>query len=105
MSSGAKHFAVVTQACHQLPPRYGEYDDRLNDGQGTKWINDVVVDWARAHDAPVIDQYALLCTGGFHETINGRQLYGDYIHFTPDSSREFWKWLAPELTSVAGSAG
>ena len=105
MSSGAKHFAVVTHACHQLPSRDGEYVPRLNDAQRTKWINDVVVDWARAHDAPVIDQYALLCTGGFHETINGRQMYGDYIHFTRASSRELWKWLAPQLTAVAGSAG
>jgi hypothetical protein len=105
MSAGAAHFAVVTQACHQLPPREGEYDDRLNDAQRVTWINDVAVDWATTHDAPVIDQYGLLCTGGFHDTINGRQMYGDYIHFTRAGSRELWKWLAPQLTAVAGSAG
>lgn len=104
MSSGAKHFAVVTQACHQLPARDTEYDERLNDTQAVKWINDVVVDWARTHQAPVIDQNALLCSGGYHDTINGRQMYEDYIHFSREGAGEFWKWLAPKLTAV-GSAG
>ena len=105
MSTGAKHFAVVTQACHQLPPRDGEYEDRLNDTQRVKWINGVVVDWARTNNLPVIDQYSLLCSGGFHDTINGRQMYEDYIHFSRAGAREFWKWLAPMFTAVAGSAG
>ncbi len=105
MSSGAKHFVVITQSCHQLPARDGEYVDRLNDTKRIRWINGVTVDWAQANDVPVIDQYALLCSGGFHDTINGRQMYEDYIHFSPEGSQEFWKWLAPELTAVAGSAG
>ena len=105
ISSGAKHFAVVTQACRQLPYREGQYVERLNDTERVTWINDVVVDWARTHDAAVIDEYALLCSGGYHDTINGQQMYEDYIHFSPAGSREFWKWLAPELTTVAGSAG
>lgn len=104
VSSGAKHFAIVTQACHQLPARDTEYDERLNDTQAVKWINDVVVDWARAHQAPVVDQNALLCSGGYHDTINGREMYEDYIHFSPEGAKEFWKWLAPELTAVGGTA-
>lgn len=105
MSSGAKHFAVVTQSCHQLPAREGEYVERLNDTDRVRWINDVAVDWARAKDVPVIDQFALLCSGGFHDTINGRQMYEDYIHFSREGAREFWKWLAPKLTAVAGGTG
>jgi peptidoglycan/LPS O-acetylase OafA/YrhL len=105
LTSGARQFAVVTQSCHQLPPREGEYVPRLNDTQRVTWINDVVVDWAEANGVPVIDQYALLCTGGYHDTINGRQMYEDYIHFSREGARELWKWLAPELTALAGSAG
>jgi hypothetical protein len=104
-SAGAKRFAVVTQACHQLPSREGEYTERLNDTDRVRWINDVAVQWARANDVPVIDQYRLLCSGGFHDTINGQQMYEDYIHFGPEGSREFWKWLAPELTAVAAGTG
>nr|WP_255669876.1 acyltransferase family protein [Aeromicrobium wangtongii] len=105
MSSGAKNFAVVTLACHQLPAREGDYVERLNDNRRVRWINDVTVDWARAHDVPVIDQNALLCAGGaFHDTINGRQMYEDHIHFSPEGSRELWKWLAPKLSAVAGGA-
>ena len=105
MEAGAKHFAVVTQTCHELPDRVGEYVPRLNDKKRVQWINDMVVDWARTNEVPVLDQYALLCSGGYHDTINGRLMFEDYIHFSPEGSREFWKWLAPELTAVAGSAG
>ena len=105
MEAGAKHFAVVTQTCHALPDREGEYVPRLNDEKRVRWINDVVVDWARASSVPVLDQYALLCSGGYHDTINGELMYEDYIHFSPDGSRELWKWLAPQLTAVAESAG
>jgi peptidoglycan/LPS O-acetylase OafA/YrhL len=105
MTSGAKHFALVTQTCHQLPDREGEYVPRLNDEQRVRWINDVAVAWAEQNDVPVLDQYALLCSGAYHDTINGRLMYEDYIHFSPDGSREFWKWLAPQLTAVARSAG
>ncbi|MEP7091214.1 MAG: acyltransferase family protein [Nocardioidaceae bacterium] len=96
LAAGAPGFDVVTLACHRLSV-IGAESVRMNDDAEVRALNQHVKDWAHRHRVPVLDQYARLCSGGFHDAIDGTTLYDDDLHFTPRSAAVFWSWLAPAI--------
>ena len=102
--NGAAHVAVMNLGCHRLPDVAGTSElTRTNDDAAVTALDTMVGAWGQSVGVPVLDQYALLCTGGYHDTINGTPLYADGLHFTGDSGAVLWSWLAPQLQTLAGS--
>ncbi len=101
LSVGGARVVLVDVACHRMPDLGGNEEvTRTNDDRYVQRLNDVVRDWASTRDLPVVDQYALLCDGGYRPMLGDDELYGDGIHFTQDSGETFWTWLAPQLQAV-----
>lgn len=101
LSNGAKQFAVVTLACHNLPFATTNAQFALmNDDRRVTRTNSDVIAWAKQRQVPVINQYGFLCTGGFHGTLGGTPLYEDGLHFSPASGAIFWTWFAPQLQQI-----
>lgn len=100
--SGSAHLAVMNLACHRMPNIVGTSElTRTNDDAAVGALNAMVADWGQGAGVPVLDQFGLLCTGGYHDTINGIPLYADGLHFSTESGAIFWSWLAPQLQAIA----
>ncbi|WP_354588136.1 acyltransferase family protein [Janibacter sp. UYMM211] len=100
LSTGGAKVVLVDLACHRMPDLGNEEIKRINNDKYTEELNALVRAWAESHDIPVMDQFGLLCSGGYRAVLNGDELYGDGIHFTQDSGETFWTWLAPQLQAV-----
>lgn len=94
--------AISTLACHDLPDLgLGSEAKQINDIKRVQRVNGIARAWAAKNDVGVIDTYNLLCAKGFSSTINGVRLYKDGLHFSTESGRIYWNWLAPELQKLA----
>lgn len=94
-------FALVNLACHRLPDFGTDREvTAMNDDGRVRQLNTLVRSWAGQASVPVIDQYSALCTGGYHDSVNGTPLYKDGLHVTQDSGRILWEWLAPQLQTI-----
>lgn len=103
-SAGSRSVAFVNLACHRLPDMGASTEiTRANDDAAVKHLNSVVASWGQEKSVPVIDQFGFLCSGGYHDSINGVPLYEDGLHFSADSSAAFWAWLAPQLQRIMES--
>lgn len=102
LESGSSNVAFVNLACHRLAD-LGASDEvtRTNDDKAVTHLNNLARAWGAASDVAVIDQFAFLCAGGYEDAINGVPLYVDGLHFSEDSAREYWTWLAPQLQALA----
>lgn len=101
LSHGARQFAVVTLACHDVPfANINPQARMMNDDSRVVHTNTDVRAWARERQVPVIDQYGFLCTGGYHANINSTALYEDGLHFSSASGASFWSWLAPQFQQI-----
>ena len=103
LRAGARRFAVATLACHRISV-IGPESERMNNDGFVRDLNGRVIEWARRHHTAVLDQYARLCAGGYHDAIDGITLYDDEMHFTARSAGIFWSWLAPAILKVASSS-
>ena len=101
LRAGASRFAVANLACHRLSV-IGPESERMNNDGYVRDLDRHVADWARRHHTAVLDQYTRLCTGGYHDAIDGVTLYDDDLHFSSRSAGIFWSWLAPAILDVAG---
>lgn len=101
-AAGSPRVAFVNLACHRLPD-LGTSDEttRTNDDALVAHLNALLHEWATMEDVPIIDQHGFLCTGGYHDTINGLPLYADALHFTEESGPIMWSWLAPQLQALS----
>nr|WP_281276228.1 acyltransferase [Flexivirga caeni] len=99
LAAGAKHFAVATLTCHRV---IGFTDDakHINDDGRVATIDAKVRQWAASTGTTVFDFDKLLCTGGYHDAINGTALYADGYHYTAASGSVIWSWLAPLIQQV-----
>lgn len=98
-SAGVARFAVMNLACHEVP-HIGPEADLINDNARVQKLNAIIARWAAKNDVEVIDQHKALCTGGYHDTVNGVPLYKDTLHFSTDSGKIVWGWLAPQLQQL-----
>ena len=103
-ASGARHFAIMNLACHRQT-NFGNNPEAtlVNNDDRVTQLNQAVASWASKQHVPVIDQFKAFCTGGFHDQINGVQLYADGLHFTEDSGAVAWSWLVPQLQTIVES--
>ncbi|MBD2760235.1 acyltransferase [Yimella sp. cx-573] len=101
-AAGAKKFAVINLACHRVP-RISSEADLINDDARVRKLNAMIARWGAANKVTVIDQYGALCTGGYHDTVNGVQLYRDTLHFTSGGAEVMWRWLAPRIQIILQS--
>lgn len=96
--AGSPRFAVMNLACHRLPgASISPEVPLINDDRRVQRLNSIIAGWAKKSGVPVIDQYSTLCTGGYHDRINGIPLYKDTLHFSAESGAQFWTWLAPQI--------
>lgn len=96
---------VVNVACHYSRP-IGPEDEsrRTNNIADVRRLNAMVQTWADANGVAVIDQFGFLCTGGYHDAVNGKGLYVDGLHISADAGPTVWGWLAPQLRDYAYEA-
>lgn len=99
LAHGAKHFAIGTLSCHRMPGVTQDARDVDND-ERVAVINEAARQWATSTGTPVIDFHQLLCTGGYHDTINDVPLYQDSLHYTAQSGAILWGWLAPQIQAI-----
>jgi peptidoglycan/LPS O-acetylase OafA/YrhL len=102
-SAGARPVALVNVPCHDVP-NFGLGSDApvINDEQRIRWLDEAIGRYGRAHHVPVIDMYGFLCAGGKLKDFGGVKMRDDGLHFTPEGAAIVWKWLAPQLLSIAG---
>ena len=98
-AAGSRRLAVVDVACHRLQSDRPEAT-LLNDDARVRVLDDAVAGWARDRGVPLVEQHAALCTGGYHDAVDGVPLYKDGLHFSPDSAAQMWRWLAPHLQRI-----
>ncbi|GAB3584112.1 acyltransferase family protein [Calidifontibacter terrae] len=102
LGAGATKFAVTSLACHRTPFADGNTEfQEVNDDSRVASLNKVITAWGKSSGSAVFDLDSLLCTGGFHSSINGTPLYKDGLHYTAQSGAIIWSWLAPQLQKVA----
>lgn len=99
LAHGAERFAIGTLSCHRMPGTTQDARDISND-ERVQTINTVARRWAARTDTPVVDFDKLLCTGGYNDTINGKPLYKDDLHYTSASGAIVWDWLAPQVQRI-----
>lgn len=102
-ANGAAQVAVMNLGCHRLP-NVGQTSEltRVNDDAKVQALNQAVAAWGTRTGVTVFDQFGFLCTGGYHESVNGIPLYSDGLHFSAESAPVFWSWLAPQIQRLLG---
>lgn len=101
--NGAERVGIINLPCLERPD-FG--DDkavaRSNDIDVVNDVNGVVADWAEDNGADVYDNYALLCPGDrYFDTVNGKPLYEDGLHYSSESAPLMWRWLAGQVRENA----
>jgi peptidoglycan/LPS O-acetylase OafA/YrhL len=101
--AGARPVALVNVPCHDVP-NFGLGSDApvINDEQRIHRLDDLIGRYGEAHGVPVIDLYGFLCAGGKLKDFNGVKMRDDGLHFTAEGAAIVWRWLAPQLISIAG---
>lgn len=101
LAAGSKRFAVLTLAYHRMPfATVSKGAQNTNNDSRVDHVDQVVQQWAESSGSPVLDLKALLCTGGFHTTIDRIPLYVDGLHFSKQSGAIVWSWLAPQISDI-----
>nr|AGC72507.1 acyltransferase family protein [uncultured bacterium A1Q1_fos_2059] len=107
LEAGARKVAIVNMACHERPD-FGNIPSvtRSNSMELTRNLNELIADWAQVNDVAVFDQYSVLCDGDtYYDSVNGKALYDDGLHYTEDSAPIIWQWLAYEIRRLGPDAG
>ncbi|MEN3123097.1 acyltransferase family protein [Janibacter sp. LM] len=70
-----------------------------NDAQRSKDVNTVLTAFADKHaQVHVVDTYSWLCpSGSYQDTIDGKKLRKDGVHYNADGARAFWEWMMPQI--------
>ena len=77
-------FGVANLACHRLSV-IGPESERMNNDGYVRDLDRHVADWARRHHTAGRPD-TRLCTGGYHDAIDGVTLYDDDLHFSSRSA-------------------
>ncbi|GAA1787667.1 acyltransferase family protein [Nostocoides veronense] len=102
--AGAAKVAVMNLGCHRLPNVAQTSElTRTNDDAAVAALNAVAAQWGQRTGTTVFDQFGFLCSGGYHDMINGIPLYEDGLHFSARSAPVFWSWWAPQLQQATAS--
>ncbi len=66
-------------------------------------LNELAAEAVEGTDMTLVDLNGAVCPGGRHVAeLDGVPLYRDSIHFTPEGAAAVWRWLVPELRTLAG---
>jgi peptidoglycan/LPS O-acetylase OafA/YrhL len=79
-------------------------ENRNDPGRG-RWLNQVLGRFVAAHSDKValLDLDGFLCPGGrYLAKLHGVQVRYDGVHFTEGGAKLVWRWLGPQLRSLAG---
>lgn len=69
-------------------------------------INGLVEEWAATYeDVALIDLHEALCSDGYQETIDGIQVFNDYLHFSPEATPMIWNFVLGRVSENYAQAG
>ena len=83
------------------------FDAPRTDARRTRWVNGVFDEFAQRHrdQVQIIDLNGFVCRKGQPvKKMSGIELRPDGTHFSVDSNRLVWRWLAPQLLDFARHA-
>ncbi|NHN54960.1 acyltransferase [Calidifontibacter sp. DB0510] len=69
----------------------------IEEGEDPRHTNGLVASWAARNKVPLIDLRGAVCGAGPRSSVDGIELYGDGIHFSPAATPMVWGWLAPKI--------
>lgn len=108
MEAGAEQVQVVNVPCRRpakesLPEEFRVFFDSnprsVQEYKEPRQINALVEDWTREHaDVELIDLHRALCSDGYQETIEGIQVFNDYLHFSPEATPMIWRYLLGQVS-------
>lgn len=107
LGHGERPVVLLTIPCHGVLENGVSQDPVIiNDEARVRWLNDVQRRYADRHADQVrlIDLHGFLCANGYTDQLGGvRPLRDDGLHFTSEGVQAIWRWLGPQLVSVARS--
>ncbi|WP_277454247.1 acyltransferase family protein [Janibacter sp. DB-40] len=79
-----EEFRVIFDSSPQVVQEYKEPEQ----------INALLEEWAAGHDdVELIDLHGALCSDGYQDSIEGIQVFNDYLHFSPEATPMIWDHL------------
>jgi len=100
----SEHTAIMLNHCHLTPDvGIGPEPGVVNDQARVELVNAAAREAAAASgvDVEIIDINEFLCSNGFEGYRDGVLMRVDGLHFTPEGADIVWRWLAPQLRSIA----
>ncbi len=105
LTANGAHLVIGLTPCFDRPVMADTDTARQqNDIARLTWLDGVWTDYAQAHpaDVSVVDLRAFICpVGTVRDTIDGVLLRSDGMHFTDPGAVVLWKWLTPQLQTIA----
>lgn len=115
LDAGAQQVQIVNVPCRKpvessIPEEFRVVFDSspevVKEYKDPTKINAIVDDWAASHDdVAVVDLNDALCSDGYQDTIDGIQVFNDYLHFSPEATPMIWNYVLGEVSKNYEKAG
>jgi lysophospholipase L1-like esterase len=105
MAKSSDHVAIMNVPCHRvLESDVNPIPTIVNDQRRIDWLNQYLLAYQKRSSTPfsVIDLNKFICVDGDPVQRGDVKLRFDGLHFTAEGAALVWKWLGPQLVSIAG---